>query len=63
MVKKAVYYGRVSTEEQAVNGYSLDMQKEKCIEWANSHDCEIVKFLRTGANQARTIKNYRACNR
>ena len=45
MVKKAVYYGRVSTEEQAVNGYSLDMQKEKCIEWANSHDCEIVEFF------------------
>ena len=45
MVKKAVYYGRVSTEEQALNGYSLDMQKAKCIEWATNNDCEIVEFF------------------
>ena len=37
MVKKAVYYGRVSTEEQADKGYSIEMQKERCIEWAGSH--------------------------
>ena len=57
MVKKAVYYGRVSTEEQAVNGYSLDMQKEKCIEWANSHDCEIVEFFEVKGKSGSVYKN------
>lgn len=45
MVKKAVYYGRVSTEEQADKGYSIEMQKERCIEWAGSHGYEIVEFF------------------
>ena len=60
MVKKAVYYGRVSTEEQAVNGYSLDMQKEKCIEWANSHDCEIVEFFEDRGKSGSSYKNLKS---
>ena len=60
MVKKAVYYGRVSTEEQAVNGYSLDMQKEKCIEWANSHDCEIVEFFEDRGKSGSDYKNLKS---
>ena len=31
--KNAVFYGRVSTEEQASHGYSLEMQKKQCEEW------------------------------
>lgn len=66
MVRKAVYYGRVSTEEQAVNGYSLDMQKAKCIEWATSHDFEIVEFFedkgKSGADYKK-LKNLQALNK
>lgn len=57
MTKKAVYYGRVSTEEQALNGYSLDMQKEKCIEWAKNNDCEIVKFFEDRGISGSDYKN------
>ena len=66
MIKKAVYYGRVSTEEQAVNGYSLDMQKEKCIEWANSHDCEIVEFFEDrgkSGSDYKKLKSLQALNK
>lgn len=45
MVKKAVYYGRVSTAEQADSGYSLEMQKDKCTKWAKEHDYEIVEYF------------------
>lgn len=45
MVKTAVYYGRVSTEEQANKGYSLEMQKERCLLWANTNDYKIVEFF------------------
>ena len=66
MSKKAVYYGRVSTEEQAFNGYSLDAQKERCIEWANKHDIEIVEFFedkgKSGADY-RKLKSLQALNK
>ena len=60
MVKKAVYYGRVSTEEQAVNGYSLDMQKEKCLEWAKNNDCEIVEFFEDRGKSGSDYKNLKS---
>lgn len=66
MVKKAVYYGRVSTEEQALNGYSLDMQKEKCIEWANSHDYKIVEFFEDrgkSGSDYKKLKSLQALNK
>ena len=45
MVKKAVYYGRVSTSEQAERGLSMEMMKDEAIKWASSHDYEIVEFF------------------
>lgn len=66
MVRKAVYYGRVSTEEQALTGYSLDMQMKKCIEWANKNDCEIVEFFedkgKSGADYKK-LKSLQALNK
>lgn len=65
-MKKAVYYGRVSTEEQAINGYSLDMQKEKCIEWANSQEYEIVEFFEDkgiSGSKYENLKNLQKLNK
>ena len=54
MVKTAVYYGRVSTSEQAEHGLSLAMMKDEAIEWASKNDYEIVDFFEdngvTGTN-------------
>lgn len=45
MTKKAVYYGRVSTSEQAESGISMDMMKDDSIDWANRNGYEIVEFF------------------
>lgn len=45
MVKKAVYYGRVSTSEQAESGLSMDMMKAESIDWANNHGYEIIEYF------------------
>ncbi len=45
MTKKAVYYGRVSTSEQAETGLSMSMMKDETIAWAKAHDYEIVEFF------------------
>jgi len=39
---KAIGYLRVSTQEQAREGVSLDMQRAKIAAWANLHDAELV---------------------
>lgn len=39
---RAVGYVRVSTEGQAVEGVSLDMQRAKLAAWAELHDAELV---------------------
>lgn len=71
MVKKAVYYGRVSTAEQADSGYSLDMQKDKCTKWAQEHDYEIVEYFedrgKSGSNykelkELQKLHNYISLN-
>jgi site-specific DNA recombinase len=41
---KAIGYIRVSTEEQAREGVSLDMQRDKIAAWVNLHDAELVKI-------------------
>lgn len=55
--KIAVFYGRVSTEEQANHGYSLEMQKKVCEAWAKAHGYTIVAFFidagKTGTNMNR----------
>lgn len=54
MVKTAVYYGRVSTSEQAESGLSLAMMKDEAKKWATKNDYEIVEFFEdngiTGTN-------------
>src|SRR5512139_2920234 len=42
MTKRAVLYCRVSTDEQARSGTSLDKQEEACRKYATSHGFEIV---------------------
>ncbi|MFL5626233.1 MAG: recombinase family protein [Ktedonobacteraceae bacterium] len=44
--KRAVIYCRVSTEKQQQDGESLDYQEEKCTQYAELHDMEIVVVLR-----------------
>ncbi len=46
MSKKVVAYVRVSTEEQAEHGYSIDVQKQVLEDYASSHDLDVVaKFV------------------
>lgn len=40
---KAVLYARVSTEEQATEGYSINAQKELLYEYANKNNIEIIE--------------------
>ncbi|MDR1474704.1 MAG: recombinase family protein [Endomicrobium sp.] len=42
-VKNAVIYVRVSTDEQAKGGESLDNQERKCTEWAGKNGFEIIR--------------------
>ena len=39
---RAVSYSRVSTEEQAMHGFSLDAQEEKNIQYIQDHGWEFV---------------------
>jgi site-specific DNA recombinase len=45
---KAAIYVRVSTPGQAFNGESLDMQKEKLIEYVKSHNWNLYKTYEDG---------------
>src|SRR6266536_5313802 len=44
--KRAIIYCRVSTDKQEQDGESLDYQEEKCKQYAELHDIEIVLVLR-----------------
>ncbi len=44
--KRAVIYCRVSTDRQEQDGESLDYQEEKCKQYAELHDIEVVLILR-----------------
>jgi len=44
--KRAVIYCRVSTDKQEQDGESLDYQEEKCKQYAELHNIEIVLILR-----------------
>ena len=39
-------YCRVSTQEQASEGYSLDAQETRIRAWADAHDTEVVELVR-----------------
>ena len=43
-MKKVALYVRVSTQEQANEGYSIDAQKERLINYCKSFDYNIVKI-------------------
>lgn len=43
-MKKAVIYTRVSTEEQASEGYSLNAQKSELIKYCESENFEVIKI-------------------
>jgi site-specific DNA recombinase len=45
---KAAVYTRVSTPGQAINGESLDMQKERLIEYVKNHNWELYKTYEDG---------------
>jgi len=45
---KAAIYTRVSTPGQAINGESLDMQKERLIEYVKAHNWELYKAYEDG---------------
>ena len=44
--KRAIIYCRVSTDKQEQDGESLDYQEEKCTQYAELHDMEIIAVLR-----------------
>ena len=52
-MKKAVIYVRVSTEEQAKHGYSLEAQEQNCTNFA-SNEYEIVKLF---ADEGKSAKD------
>lgn len=41
--RKAIIYCRVSTKEQEKEGYSLDVQREKNLKYAENNDLEVVE--------------------
>ncbi|CAG0934119.1 hypothetical protein TFLX_03343 [Thermoflexales bacterium] len=42
MIKRAIVYCRVSTDEQAASGYSLEHQSESCHKYADEYGMQIV---------------------
>ena len=47
-------YIRVSTEEQARHGYSIESQKARLTEWSKEHNYNIVDFYIDEGKSART---------
>jgi len=52
---KAAIYTRVSTSGQALNGESLDMQKERLIEYVKAHNWELYKAYEDGGFSGKDI--------
>lgn len=51
-------YIRVSTQEQKMHGISLDAQRDKLTEYANSHDLKIVAWYEDeGVSGRKLIRN------
>ena len=53
---KAVGYIRVSTEEQATKGVSLDAQKKKIMAYAGLYDIELVDIIIDAGQSAKNLK-------
>ena len=43
-MQKAVIYVRVSTDEQAKHGYSIDMQQNQCLNFAQSNNYQVTNI-------------------
>ena len=54
-MQKGIIYYRVSTEDQAQNGVSLEQQKKACQEYALNHEIEIVRFFHDDGVSAKTV--------
>lgn len=52
-ILRVALYPRVSTEEQATHGYSLELQEESLIRYANDRGYKIVGIYRDEGNSAR----------
>lgn len=52
-VIRAALYIRVSTEEQAMHGYSLQAQEDNLVQYAQEHGYKIVDIYRDEGNSAR----------
>lgn len=53
-MKKAVVYARVSSEEQAKHGFSIENQKRQCIEFAERNGYYIEKVF---VDEGKSAKN------
>lgn len=52
-ILRAALYVRVSTEEQAMHGYSLQAQEDNLVQYAREHGFKIVDIYRDEGNSAR----------
>lgn len=55
-MKKAVGYIRVSTDEQARDGISLEMQEQRLLHYAQAYDLDMVEIVRDEGLSAKNIK-------
>lgn len=55
-VMKATGYIRVSTEEQSVNGDSLDTQRSKLVAYAALYDIELVEIIEDAGISAKSLE-------
>lgn len=62
-ITKVGIYLRVSTEEQAKEGFSINAQKEKLSSYANINDWEIVDFYIENGVSAKNLKDRPEVNR
>ena len=54
--KRCIIYVRVSTEEQATKGYSLDAQEDVDVSFAHSMGYEVIKIFREEGLSAKDLK-------
>ena len=54
-MQKGIIYYRVSTEDQAQNGVSLEQQKKACLDYAFNHDIEIIEMFHDDGLSAKTV--------
>ena len=55
-MQKGIIYYRVSTEDQAQTGVSLEQQKNACLDYAGKNEIEILKLFHDDGVSAKTTK-------